>query len=183
MVSVEPLLWRLCTQNHLHMQQGPRGNRKRTVNNSHRNTHKALLRRPSRVGRRQTEHKDPGHIVKTHEVDPRERRVAVRVDVKEMDHESASHADQRRGDPENAAEVGDEEGNGRQDRLADHGDSGLRSGHQRRLGGAEAVARDDQRVEVGDSRVGHGVAQRADPDADAFRVACRFPYLRCFESL
>lgn len=67
--------------------------------------------------------------------------------------------------------------------MADHGDGGLRSGHEHGFGLAETVACNDERVEVRYSCVGDRVAEDTEPDAVAFWVAERFEDLERLEFL
>lgn len=154
-----------------------------TINNRDRDAHEALLGRAGSVGRGQANEKDPWDIIETHEIHTSKGCVSLSCDIQRMDHHSTNQTKDCAHDPKDTTQVGDEEGDGGEDRLTDHGHSCLGSGHQHSLCPAEAVTCNDEWVEIGDARIGDGVSKDSKPDAVAFRVTESFPDLRCLECL
>lgn len=142
-----------------------------TIAHSNRDTHEAFLRSASSIGRVKTEHKDPGDIVEAHYIHSSQRGVALLINVERVYHDGTSETDERRDNPEETPQILNKVRDGSQRGARHHGYRRLGCGHEDRLGLAEAVACDDERVEVGDACIRNCVADPAGPDAPALWIS------------
>jgi len=88
-----------------------------------------------------------------------------------MNHDRSYKTHESTEDPKHASQVRNEERDGGEDGLADHGNCCLRGGHEHCFGLAETVTGDDERVEVCYASVGDCVAEDTEPDAVALWIA------------
>lgn len=155
----------------------------RTINNRDRDAHEALLGRAGRVGRGQANEKDPWDVVETHEIHTSKGSISLSCDIQRMHHHCTNQTKDCAHNPKDTTQVRNEEGNGGEDRLADHGHSCLGRSHKHGLCPAEAVTRNDEWVEISDARIGDSISKDSKPDAIAFGVTESFPDLGCMECL